>query len=101
MITIKFRSGELKRFKAGTTELRDGNLILYTTPRSRLWWCPTFPVEKIEWVRLSNGSIIIEDPDRRMWDCKEAAPPERSKQADRETTNCPDCEQPTVSDIRS
>ena len=73
MITIKFRSGEQRRFKAGTTELRDGTLMFYTKHRRRLWWCPTFPVEKIEWVRLSNGSVIIEDPDRRMWACKEAA----------------------------
>jgi len=71
MITIKFRSGEQKSFRAGTTELRGGTLMFYIRHRSRLWWCPTFPVDKIEWVRLSNGSVIIEDPDRRTWACKE------------------------------
>jgi len=73
MITIRFRSGEQKNFKADTTELRNGTLICYTKRRSKLWRRPAFPLNKIEWVRLSNGSVIIEDPARRMWDCREGA----------------------------
>ena len=72
MITIRFRSGEQKSFKAGTTELRDGTLILYTRHRRGLPWRPKFPVDNIEWVRLSNGSVMIEVPDRQMWDCRDA-----------------------------
>jgi hypothetical protein len=79
MITIRFRSGEQKNLKAQTTELRAGTLILYTKRRSRLWWCPAFPLDKIEWVRLSNGSVITEDSARRMWDCREGASEERPK----------------------
>ena len=60
MITTRFRSGEQKSFKAGTTELRDGTLILYTRHRRGLPWRPKFPVDNIEWVRLSNGSVMIE-----------------------------------------
>jgi hypothetical protein len=59
MITIKFRSGEERSFKAVTTEIRDGTLILYTKYRSKLRWVPRFPVDKIEWAQLSNGSVLI------------------------------------------
>lgn len=63
MITIKFRSGKEKSFKVVTTELRDGTLILHTKYRSKLRRVPTFPVEKIEWAHLSNGSVIIGEAD--------------------------------------
>jgi hypothetical protein len=59
MITIRFRSGEEKSFKAVTTEIRDGTLILYTKYRSKLRWAPRFRVDKIEWAHLSNGSVLI------------------------------------------
>ena len=65
MITIRFRSGEQKSFNAVTTEIRQGTLILYTRYGSKLRWVPTFPVDRIEWARLSNGSVIIGEPDRK------------------------------------
>ena len=63
MITIRFRSGEQQSFNAATTEIRHDTLTLYTRDRSKLLWAPTFPVDKIEWARLSNGSVIIGAPD--------------------------------------
>ena len=63
MITIRFRSGEQKSFDAVTAEIRHGTLTLYTRYRSKLRWAPTFPVDKIEWARLSNGSVLIGAPD--------------------------------------
>lgn len=65
MITIKFRSGEEKSFKAVTTEIRHDTLILYTRYRSKLQRVPRFPVDKIERARLSNGSVLIGEPDRK------------------------------------
>jgi hypothetical protein len=65
MITIRFRSGEQKSFNAVTTEIRHGTLSVYTKYRSKLRWVPKFPVDKIEWARLSNGSVIIGEPERK------------------------------------
>ena len=65
IITIRFRTAEQKSFNAVTTEIRHGTVILYTRYRSKLRWVPRFPVDKIEWARLSNGSVIIGEQDRK------------------------------------
>ena len=58
MITIRF----VRVNKRALMPLRPRYGTKY---RSKRRWVPTFPVNKIEWARLSNGSVIIGDPDRK------------------------------------
>ena len=64
MITIRFRSGEQKTYKAGSAEVKDGVLILlvYRKERGKLRRGSKFSVAKIEWARLDDGSAVIGDP---------------------------------------
>ena len=61
MITIRFRSGEQKTYKARTAEVKNGFLILRvpTKERGKLRRSSRFSVAKIEWARLDNGSVVI------------------------------------------
>ena len=69
MITIRFRSGEQKSYKARTAEVENGVLILRvpTKEHGKLRRSSKFSVAKIEWARLDNGSVVIGDPSIRIY----------------------------------
>jgi hypothetical protein len=68
MITIRFRSGEQKTYKAGSAEVENGVLILlvYAKDRGKLRRGSKFSVAKIEWACLDNGSFVIGNPNPRI-----------------------------------
>jgi len=61
MITIKFQSGEQKRFKADSAVVKDGflELYVYTKDRTKLQAGRSFPTNTVRCAFLDNGTYVI------------------------------------------
>jgi hypothetical protein len=67
MITIKFQTGEQRRFKADSAAVKDNmlDLYVYTKDRSQLTRSTSFDAKKIRCAFLDNGTYVIGSSETR------------------------------------
>ena len=58
MITVKFATGEEKRFERDSAALSGPVFVLYRKRRGKLEVTDAFSADQIEWARLPGGIVV-------------------------------------------